>query len=101
MVCLPLCPAGRQTVVQYVGVRLPRRIPMERLARFCYRHRWRVLIAWIVAFIGMGVLSGVVGNAFSNNFSSPGTESQRAFDLLRSRFPSQSGDTAIVVFKAA
>ena len=33
-----------------------------------------------------------------NNFRLPGTESQRAYDLLKDRFPQQSGDTASVVF---
>src|SRR4029079_284409 len=33
-----------------------------------------------------------------NNFRLPGTESQRAYDLLKDRFPQQAGDTASVVF---
>ena len=33
-----------------------------------------------------------------NNFRLPGTESQRAYDLLKDRFPQQAGDTATVVF---
>ena len=34
----------------------------------------------------------------STTSSLPGTESQRAYDLLKERFPQQSGDTASVVF---
>src|SRR2546422_8293644 len=71
---------------------------MERLARLFYRRRWRVVIVWVVGFVAMGALSSAVGTSFANNFSSPGTESQRAFDLLKSRFPAQSGDTATIVF---
>ncbi|MBV8949433.1 MAG: MMPL family transporter, partial [Actinobacteria bacterium] len=33
-------------------------------------------------------------------FSLPGTESQRAFDLLKAKFPARSGDTAQIVFAA-
>ena len=35
---------------------------------------------------------------YVNSFRLPGTESQRAYDLLKDRFPQQSGDTASVVF---
>ena len=42
-------------------------------------------------------LSGVVGSAFSNNFNSGNSPSQRAQDLLALRFPAQAGDTADVV----
>ena len=35
---------------------------------------------------------------YVNNFNLPGTESQRAYDLLKDKFPQQSGDTASVVF---
>src|SRR6266508_3322265 len=37
---------------------------------------------------------------YSNNFSLPGAESQRALDLLKARFPARSGDTADIVFWA-
>ena len=42
-------------------------------------------------------LSGVVGSAFSNNFTSGNSPSQRAQNLLAQRFPAQAGDTADVV----
>jgi RND superfamily putative drug exporter len=42
----------------------------------------------------------VVGGTTSTDFSVPGSESQRAFDLLHERFPSRSGDTADIVVRA-
>ena len=45
----------------------------------------------------MGALDRAGGEA-SNKFSVPGVESQKALDVLKERFPSQSGTSAQVVF---
>ncbi|MDP9224299.1 MAG: MMPL family transporter [Actinomycetota bacterium] len=73
---------------------------LERTARWSYTHRWTMVAIWVVALIGINVVSSVAGGAYSNNFSLPGTESQRAYDLLRNRFPQRAGDTADIAFKA-
>ena len=51
----------------------------------------------MVVVVGAAQLAG---GATSTDFSVPGSESQRAFDLLRERFPSRSGDTADIVVRA-
>src|SRR5439155_12637173 len=48
-----------------------------------------------------GLLATGVGTGYVNNFTLPGTESQRAADLLKNRFPQQSGDSSQIVFHAA
>jgi RND superfamily putative drug exporter len=73
---------------------------LERVARWSYVHRWKMLVIWIVALVGIGVLGAKAGGDYSNNFSLPGAESQKAYDILKDRFPSRSGDTADIVFKA-
>ncbi len=73
---------------------------LRRLARSCYRRRRRVLVAWLLLVIVVTGVSKVSGGKDATNLSLPGTESQRAFDLLKADFPSQSGDTADIVFKA-
>ena len=73
---------------------------LRRLARWCYRHRWVVVATWFVALAGIQGLSGAVGGKFVSNLTLPGAESQRAVDLLETRFPAQAGDTVTVVFKA-
>ncbi len=73
---------------------------LHRLARACYRRRWRVLAAWVLALVAVTALSRTAGGKNANNFSLPGTESQRAFDLLKANFRAESGDTADVVFVA-
>src|SRR5690242_19669880 len=71
---------------------------LARLAAFCYRRRWRVLIAWIVVLIGVNVLAQTVGGDLLKTFSLPGTESQRAFDVLKQDF-NRKGDTGNLVFR--
>ena len=73
---------------------------LERLARWTYRHRWLTLIIWIVALVGAIGLQGVAGGSYSDDFSLPGAESQKAFDLLEKRFEGFAGDTAQIVFEA-
>jgi RND superfamily putative drug exporter len=68
------------------------------LARWCYRRRRLVVLLWIVGFVVMNVLGGVIGNAFSDNFSGGHSDSIAAFDLLKTRFPARAGDTADIVF---
>jgi RND superfamily putative drug exporter len=68
------------------------------LARFCSDHRRLVLAVWIVVLVA--VLGGwrVAGSQYSSNFTLGNTGSQRAADLLQSRFPMQSGDRDQIVF---
>jgi putative drug exporter of the RND superfamily len=71
---------------------------MRKLAAWCHDRRRTVLGLWAAAFVIAAVLWGAAAGDYINNFRLPGTESQRAYDLLKDRFPQQSGDTATVVF---
>src|SRR3954463_12287005 len=71
---------------------------MRTLAAWCHDRRRTVIGLWVGAFVLIGVLWGVAAGEYSNNFRLPGTESQRAYDLLKDKFPQQAGDTATVVF---
>ena len=74
--------------------------PLARLARFCYRRRRSVLLAWIV---GAAVVI-VVGFSFSapadNEFSGGKAESAQAQDLIKKHFPQQSGDSITLAIRA-
>jgi putative drug exporter of the RND superfamily len=74
--------------------------PLARLARFCVDHRRAVVLGWIVVVIAAIGISSAVGTRYATNFSLPGTESQRATDLLKKDFPAQAGDTDQIVFAA-
>src|SRR5438128_693061 len=72
---------------------------LRALARFCYRRRRLVVLAWIGALVGVSVLAGALGNNFTTNFSAPNTESTKASDLLAANFKAQSGDSVQVVMQ--
>ena len=71
---------------------------MRTLAAWCHDRRRTVIGLWVAAFVLAAVLWATAAGEFVNNFNLPGTESQRTYDLLKERFPAQSGDTASVVF---
>src|SRR3954469_7356925 len=71
-----------------------------RLARICNRHRWRTFFAWVAALVVIQVVASSVGVKEISSFRLPGTESQRAYDLLADHFPAAKGDTDQIVFRA-
>jgi putative drug exporter of the RND superfamily len=71
---------------------------MRKLAAWCHDRRRTVIGVWVAAFVLLAALWGTGAGEYVNNFRLPGTESQRAYDLLKDRFPQQSGDTATAVF---
>ena len=71
---------------------------LGRLAGRCYDRRRLVLGLWIVAIVGITVVSVAVGTTFKNKFTAGNTPSQQAQNILQQRFPSKSGDTADIVF---
>src|SRR2546430_13801385 len=73
---------------------------LQGLAAWCYRRRRRVLLLWLAGLVSVSVISGAFGNALAQSFSLPGTESQRAADLLAARFPARAGDAGQIVFSA-
>ena len=73
---------------------------MTSLARWCFRHKFRVLAAWLVALFVIGGLNAGAGSGFTDSFSLPGTESTTALNLLTKNFNTESTDTNQVVFAA-
>ncbi len=71
---------------------------LYRLGHLCVRRRRWVLAFWVALLVASGVAAATAGGKTSDTFTMPGTESQRATDLLRERFPDQSGSSTQVVF---
>ena len=71
---------------------------MLKLTRWCIAHRRFVVVAWVAVAILTTVIAGAVGRQYATNFTLPGTQSQKALDLLKRDFKSQSGDVDTVVF---
>jgi len=74
---------------------------MLKLTRWTITHRRIVVVAWIVLAVGVLAGSQAIGKRNANNFSLPNTDSQRAVDLLQSRFPAQAGDADQIVFRTS
>src|SRR5262245_35595723 len=74
---------------------------MKRIAEFCYHRRWIVLVGW-VGLVG-ALLAGYLlfAGEYKTEFKLPGSESQRAVDLLEERGVSErTGFSGQVVFQA-
>src|SRR5256884_7618040 len=72
---------------------------MSAIARWCYRHRFVVIAAWVVLLIGLGALSQAVKSDYNNSFSLPGTGSTAAQQLLARAVPAQAGDSDTIVWQ--
>ncbi|MBS1848549.1 MAG: MMPL family transporter [Actinobacteria bacterium] len=75
---------------------------LARIGRTSVRHRRVVLAAWLAILVAVVACAGAFKGPTSNGFSIPGTESQKATDLLTTRFPSldAAGAKGMVVFAA-
>jgi len=73
---------------------------MAGLGRWCFRRRRRVVLAWVLVLVVLGVASQVRGATFRNDFRVADSESQRAIDLMQERFPEFAGDPLALAFRA-
>ncbi|MFI0988833.1 MMPL family transporter [Streptomyces exfoliatus] len=75
---------------------------LYKLGRSAFRRRRLVALLWVALLAIAGIGAATAPAPTSGSFSIPGTEAQRAFDLLEERFPGAGADgaTARVVFKA-
>jgi putative drug exporter of the RND superfamily len=75
---------------------------LARLGRFAFKRRGPVVLAWLAILAG-ALFAGLTAPAVpDDDFSVPGVESQRAFELMQERFPGLTPDAggATVVFVA-
>ncbi|HEY1591306.1 MAG TPA: MMPL family transporter [Solirubrobacteraceae bacterium] len=73
---------------------------LYRLGAWTFDHRRAVVLIWVGVLIALGALAAGLGGKVSNTFTVPGTESQRALNLLNREFPGTGGATARIVFAA-
>jgi RND superfamily putative drug exporter len=72
---------------------------LYRLGQACARRRVVVLAAWLVVAVVLGVLAKQVGTETTDNVTLPGTDSQRATNVLEDHFGSaaSSGTNPLVL----
>src|ERR1700733_2756002 len=73
---------------------------MIRLARMCFKHRRRVVGAWLAALVVILIVSQAAGTDFNSDFNLPNTDSQATVSLLEKNFPTASGENDQVVVEA-
>ena len=74
---------------------------LHRLGQFAFDRRWLVIFVWVALLGAVGVGASQLSGPTSEAFTIPGTESQRAIDLLEQRTgAAPDNGTARVVFNA-
>jgi putative drug exporter of the RND superfamily len=85
-----------------------RRLAHERLStgglarwmRFCASHPWRVVFGWIGIVVLLIVLVATIGGGLKDKFEIPGSDTQKATDLIEAEFASEQGGVLNLVFAA-
>src|ERR671924_1840170 len=73
---------------------------LARWARACATHPWRVVGAWVGIVVLLIALVAGVGGSLKDEFEIPGSDTQKATDLLESEFTSEQGAVLNLVFAA-
>jgi RND superfamily putative drug exporter len=73
---------------------------LARWARACATHPWRVVFGWLGLVALLIVLVGTVGGDLRDEFEIPGSDTQKATDLIESEFAAEQGGVLNVVFAA-
>jgi putative drug exporter of the RND superfamily len=74
--------------------------PLYAIGRFCSRHHYPVIGAWIVLAVALVAISSAAGSKTSENLTLPGTGSTIATELLEENLPEQAYGSNPLVFEA-
>jgi putative drug exporter of the RND superfamily len=72
---------------------------LARLADIAYRHRGRMVLAWIVATVVLIGLGSALAGEYHADYNTPGSESKAASELTEREFAGYSGQEIYVVWK--
>ena len=73
---------------------------LARWTRACATHPWRVVFGWLGIVALLIVLVATVGGGLKDEFEIPGSDTQKATDLIESEFAAEQGGVLNVVFAA-
>ncbi len=74
--------------------------PLYAIGRWCSRHHWPVIGAWILLAIVLLAISSAAGSKTSENLTLPGTGSTQATELLEENLPEQAYGSNPLVLEA-
>ena len=60
---------------------------LYRLGRFSFRHKWWVIVSWLLLAALVITLVSSLNPKFSKDFELPGTDSDKAMSLMKENFP--------------
>jgi len=66
----------------------------------CATRPWRVLLGWLVIVVVLIGLVATVGGSLRDEFEIPGSDTQKATDLIESQFQSEQGSVLNIVLAA-
>src|SRR3954454_11660095 len=72
---------------------------MARWTRVVLRFRWPILASWLVILLAGGIATAKLAPLLSNSFTVPGTDSERAREILQEHFGDRSDGEYLVVFR--
>ncbi|HXL44795.1 MAG TPA: MMPL family transporter [Gaiellaceae bacterium] len=73
---------------------------LARWTRACATHPWRVVGGWVGIVVALVVLVATVGGSLKDQFEIPGSDTQKATDLIEKEFASEQGGVLNLVFAA-
>jgi RND superfamily putative drug exporter len=73
---------------------------LARWARACATHPWRVVATWIGIVVLLVFSVATLGGSLRDEFEIPGSDTQKATDLIESQFASEQGGVLNIVFAA-
>jgi RND superfamily putative drug exporter len=73
---------------------------LARWTRFCASHPWRVVLGWLAIVVVLIGLVATIGGSLRDEFEIPGSDTQRATDLIESEFADEQGGVLNIVFAA-
>jgi RND superfamily putative drug exporter len=73
---------------------------LARWMRWCANNPWKVVLGWVAIIAALVVLVITVGGSLKDEFEIPGSDTQRATDLIESEFASEQGSVLNLVFAA-
>jgi RND superfamily putative drug exporter len=74
--------------------------PLYAIGRFCSRHHWPVIGAWILLAVVLVAVGTASGSKTSENLTLPGTGSTQATELLEENLPEQAYGSNPLVLEA-
>jgi putative drug exporter of the RND superfamily len=73
---------------------------LARWTRACASNPWRVIASWVAIIVLLVVLVATAGGSLRDEFEIPGSDTQRAADLLEAEFAAEQGSVLNLVFAA-